>query len=200
MKKIIISTVVLALVLCLGISALVLALIPVGANDKVQVPHAVYIYNAETQNHPMKRISYANIDGQEEQLKKLNKIYNAFNHGFQQKALSALFNGELDLGTEVNYSKSLETMSKNYKETNKFTVVFYYKDKQMIKYDGKEYGYNYLFFEVSSKNERAEVIMGLNTTLSSDEGSGIETINYNYYLKTKANFVELYNYLSDLVL
>ena len=199
MKKIIISTVVLALVLCIGISALVLALIPVGANDKVEVPHAIYVYNAETKTYANGRKEYSTIEGEEKQLKIKNEIYNAFNHGFQQKALAALFKGELDLGTEVDYSQSPINMSKNLNSTNKFTVVFYYKAEQKVKYNGKEFAYQYLFFEVPSNNSREDIVMGLKDKSSFPNDVGISDINYNYSLKTKANFTELYNYLSDLV-
>lgn len=199
MKKIIISTVVLALVLCIGISALVLALIPVGANDKVEVPHSIYVYSAETKNSANGRKEYSTIEGKDEQLKIKNKIYNAFNHGFQQKALAALFKGELNLTTEVDYSQSPINMSKNLDSTNKFTVVFYYKTEQKVKYGEKEFAYQYLFFEVSSNNSRQEVVMGLKDKSSFPNDASVGMVNYNYSLKTKANFTELYNYLSDLV-
>ena len=48
MKKIIITSVVIGLVLILGISTLVLALIPTGINNKIEKPNEIYISSSLT--------------------------------------------------------------------------------------------------------------------------------------------------------
>ena len=73
MKKIIITSVIVGLVLLLGISTLILGLIPVGMNDKVNVPDDVYIYCPEVYSTPSKRREYRHRDGQDD-INKINKI------------------------------------------------------------------------------------------------------------------------------
>ena len=75
MKKIIITSVIVGLVLCLGIATLILGLVPVGMNDKVNVPDEVYIYCSQVYNTPSKRREYRHRDGQED-ISKINKINN----------------------------------------------------------------------------------------------------------------------------
>ena len=200
MKKIIITSVIVGLVLCLGIATLILGLVPVGMNDKVNVPDEVYIYCPQVYNTPSKRREYRNRDGQED-ISKINKIYDTFIDSFSQKALAALFKGELNEGTEAGYTGAKrDTISKNFKTEGKITIVFRYKDAQVLKYENKKQEYNYLYFEIDATNERSEVIMGVSEDITSDEGDyPNENISYNYYYKAKANFSNLYKYVAGLV-
>ena len=104
LKTIIICSVSIALILCIGVFTLVMALVPVGYNDIVEKPTEVYIYNAKTNNLPSNRLSLRTRD--EADVAKINKIYNLFNDGFQQNALSAMFRGELKEGNKTKYTKS----------------------------------------------------------------------------------------------
>ena len=200
MKKIIITSVIVGLVLLLGISTLILGLIPVGMNDKVNVPDDVYIYCPEVYNTPSKRRNYLHRDGQDD-INKINKIYNTFIDSFSQKALAALFSGELNEGVEACYTGTKrETISKNFKTEGKMTIVFHYKEAQELKYNNTKEKYNCLYFELDATNERSEVIMGVSETIPSDEGDyPNENISYNYYYKAKANFSNLYKYVAGLV-
>lgn len=199
MKKIVITTVAVAIILCLGIATLVMSLIPVCINDKVAVPDNVYIYCSQTNGLPNKRIELRYRDG-EKDINRINKIYNLFDSSFQQKALNALFSGELNYSTTSDHTEISKSISKNFSSEDKITIVFYFKDKEVIKYKDKEYKYNYLFFEISNEDSRQDVVMGVNTSIPSDESNyPVENISYYYSYKSKANFAELYNYVYDLV-
>lgn len=200
MKKIIITSVIVGLVLLLGISTLILGLVPVGMNDKVNVPDEVYIYCPQVYSTPAKRREYRHRDGQDD-VEKINKIYDTFIDSFSQKALAALFSGELNEGTEAYYTGAKrDSISKNFKTEGKITIVFYYKDAQVLEYENKKQEYNYLYFELDATDARNEVIMGVSEDITSDEGDyPNENISYNYCYKAKANFSELYKYVSGLV-
>ncbi|MBQ9792191.1 MAG: hypothetical protein IJW32_00390 [Clostridia bacterium] len=199
MKKIIITTVAVAIILCLGIATLVMSLIPVNMNDKVAVPDDIYIYCSQTNSLAKKRIELRHRDG-ETDINKINKIYDLFDSAFQQKALNALFKGELNYSTTSDHTEVSKSISKNFSSEDKITIVFYFKDQEVVKYEDKEYKYNYLFFEISGEDSRQEVVMGVNTSIPSDESNyPVENISYYYSYKSKANFAELYKYVSELV-
>ena len=199
MKKIIITTVAVAIILCLGISTLVMSLIPVNMNDKVAVPDEIYIYCSQTNSLANKRIELRHRDG-EADINKINKIYDLFDSAFQQKALNALFKGELNYATTSDHTEVSKSISKNFSSEDKITIVFYFKDQEVLKYEDKEYKYNYLFFEISNEDSRQDVVMGVTTSVPSDESNyPVENISYYYSYKSKANFAELYNYVSELV-
>ena len=102
MKKIVITSVIVGFVLLLGITTLILGLVPVGRNDYVQLPNTVYVYCHKTSDFNSKKAVYKNIEnGNEKDVEKIYKIYNLFNSSFQQKALSALFNGQIGNGTKI---------------------------------------------------------------------------------------------------
>ena len=199
MKKIIITSVIVGLVLLLGISTLILGLIPVGMNDNVNVPDNVYIYCTEFYNTAEKKLTLKHRN--ENELKKINKLYDTFINCFPQKALAALFSGELNEGVEACYTGAKrDTISKNFKTEGKITIVFHYKEAQELKYNNTKEEYNYLFFEIDATNERSEVVMGVSEDITSDEGDyPNENISYNYYYKAKANFSNLYKYVAGLV-
>ena len=194
MKKIIITTVAVVIILCIGFAALAMSLIPTNRNDKVSVPDEVYIYSAQTKWLPKKRLELKNRD--EKDVSKINKIFDIFDEAFQQNCLSALFSGELNFSTTSDWTEGSKQISKNFNSEDKFTVVFYFKDQEVVKYEDKEYKYNYLFFEVTKEDSRHDIVMGLNTTVPSDESDHpVENISYYYSYKSKANFAELYNYI-----
>lgn len=195
LKKIIICSVAIALILCIGVFTLVMALVPVGYNDIVEKPTEVYIYNSKTNGLPSNRLSLRSRD--EADLIKINKIYNLFNEGFRQNALSAMFRGELKEGNKTKYERSSENIiSKNKESTDKFTVVFYYKTDLKVNINNKSYAYNYISFEVSNSKERELKIMAINATLSSDS---LNSISYDYSFEAKLNLSSLYDYLYELV-
>lgn len=199
MKKIIITSVIIGLVLCLGITTLILGLVPVGMNNKVAVPDEIYIYCSEVYETPAKRRAYRYRDGQED-IDKINKIYDTFIDSFPQKALAALFSGELKDGTEAYYTGAKrDVISKNFRTEGKITIFFYYKETQILKYEDKKQEYSYLFFEIDSTDERNEVIMGVADSIGDKSDSENENVSYNYYYKAKANFSELYKYVYGLV-
>lgn len=195
MKKIIISSVAIALVLCFGIFTLVMALIPVGFNDIVEKPSEVYIYSSKTSSLPISRLTLRSME--ENDVAKINKIYDLFNDGFKQNALSALFKGELKDKNETKYVKSSNNIiSKNKNSEDKFTVVFYYKDGLTVECENNKYKYYYVSFEVNSTNKRDLTVMAINNQISSDSMS---TISYDYSFEAKINLNSLYNYLVELV-
>ncbi len=197
MKKIIISSIAIGLALCFGIFALVMSLIPVGYNDIVEKPNEVWIYTSKTSeaNLPNSRYTLRSMD--ENDVEKINRIYDLFNEGFKQNALSALFKGELKDKNEAKYVKSSNNIiNKNKNSEDKFTVVFYYVDSLIIEANGKKDSYNYIAFEVDSTNERDLTVMAVTKNMSSDSMS---TISYDYSFEAKINLNSLYNYLTDLV-
>lgn len=199
MKKIIITTVAVAIILCLGIATLVMALIPVGMNDKVAVPDEIYIYTSQTNSLANKRIELRHRDG-ETDINKINKIYNLFDSAFQQNALSALFSGELNYTTTSDHTEVSKSISKNFSSEDKITLVFYFKNERTVKYENQEYKYKYLFFEITNENSRHDVVMGLNKSIPSDESDyPVENMSYYYSYKSKANFADLYKYVSQII-
>ena len=195
LKKIIICSVAIALILCIGVFTLVMALVPVGYNDIVEKPTEVYIYNSKTNGLPSNRLSLRSRD--EADVSKINKIYDLFNDGFQQNALSAMFRGELKEGNKTKYERSSENIiNKNKESTDKFTVVFYYNTKLKVTVNERTCEYQYVSFEVSNSKERELKIMAINPTLSSDS---LNSISYDYSFEAKLNLSSLYDYLYELV-
>lgn len=205
MKKIVITSVIVGLVLLLGITTLILGLVPVGMNDYVQLPNTVYVYCHKTSDLNAKKDVYKNIEnGNESDVEKIYKIYNLFNNSFQQKALSALFNGQIKNETKIvrNEKGVSQTISKNRSEDDEnITLVFGYKNPQKLVYNGEEIEYSYLFFEISSDDEMKNVIMGVRTEdpAGEDGDEELETIAYVYSYQTLANFSQLYSYVDGIV-
>jgi len=199
MKKVIISTVVVVLLLAVGITTLVLGLIPVGMNDVINMPDKVYIYCENTKDLPDKRLSLKSRE--ENDLKKISNIYTTFNRCFQQKALKALFNNEFGKGIDSNYNEVSQNLSKNFDSSTKFTVVFCFKDgnEQTIKADNKTYKYNRVYFELTNDGTWQDVVMAVTKESNTSDSSSISRISYNYYYSSKANFKELYDYVKNLV-
>ena len=196
-----ISISLVVIILCLAIVTLVMALVPVGSNDKINLPDEVYIYSNQTKSLPYKRMTfYKSLDSDS---KKINDIFDSFNDGFKQNALSALFKGELGKGLSTNYKRTaiVDPMSKNYDNDNAYTVVFHYKEAEVLNYNNETYKYNYLFFEVKDIDAWDEVIFGVSTGSQINEDDNeisSETIPYNYSYSTKASLSKLHNYLSNL--
>lgn len=193
MKKIIITSVVIGLVLILGVSTLVLALIPTGINNKIAKPNEIYITSSLTTSFPDKALTYRDRD--EEDRDVISNIYSVFSHSFEQKLLSAIFNGELHEEIEPEYSKKSTYLSKNTSTEDKITIVFKYTNSQAITVGDKSTTYKYLFFEITPTNERAEVVMGLSSNITISNSN----YYYNYSFVGKANFSKMFNYVNGLI-
>ena len=205
MKKIVITSVIVGIVLLLGVTTLILGLLPVGMNEYVQLPNTVYVYCHKTSDFNAGKEIYKNIEGgSDSDVEKINTIYNLFNSSFQQKALSALFNGQIKNKTEIvkNEKGISKTISKNRGEDDEnITLVFCYKNPQKLEYNGEEIEYTYLFFEISAEDEMKNVVMGVRSEdpAGEDGDEGLETISYIYSYQTLANFSELYEYVNEVV-
>lgn len=193
MKKIITTSIILGLVLIIGISTLVLALIPIGINDKIGKPNEIYIASSQTTTYPNSALTYRDRDVEDRDF--ISNIYSVFSRSFEQKVLSALFRGEVKDEIKTNYNKKSESLSKNTTTEDKFTIVFKYNTSQNIKAGEKGGTYKYLFFEITSSGERSEVVMGV----SSDITVSSSSYHYNYSYIGKANFGEMFKYIKGLV-
>lgn len=199
--KLIIISVVVSLILCMGVSILVMALVPVTNNDRINKPNEVYIYSSKTSSLPNKRLSLRDWDKNEEDVQKINKIYTTFNNGFKQNCLSALFSGELGKGLETSHHPMSKDMDKNYSSSDAFTVVFYYKETKYLIEGNEDSAYNYMFFEVKNINYRQEIKIGTSKELSSDSSeTSNSTIPYYYSITAKVNNLgNVYNCLLQYV-
>lgn len=211
MKKVIICSVSIGLVLVLGIAALILALIPVNRNSIIEKPNAIYIINDTTWDNS-NDISKAyvlqdyreNIEGEKTDVEKIDEIFRLFNTGFGQNALTALFKGEINdrMTSEHRDSSNTGSMTKNTSSTTAFSVFFYYRDTKTMILDDEEFQYNWLFFEITENDEFSYKVFGVrnHTSTTSDfltSSSSPITFSYNY--NAKANFNGLYDYLLELV-
>ena len=197
MKKIIISAVSIALILAIGITTLVLALIPTGFNDSIEKPYAIYVMNSKTSEFYNGALSFKEREDDQEARDTISNIYSMFCHSFEQKTLNAIFNKELGEGLTTSYTSTSKTISKNSSSEEKITIVFQYKTSKKIKAlnNTKEYSYNYLFFEISNIDERQDATFAVRSDLTLDNSS----YQYNYSFSGKANFSNLYNYVSSLI-
>jgi len=196
MKKILVTSIIIGIVLIVGIATLILGLIPVNMNDKITTPNEIYVYSASTNYLANKRLEYRARS--EKDSVKLNRIYYLFNQSFQQKALKALFSGELGKGLEIKHTAVSENMSKNYTNEENITVVFYYKDGIKIECEGYELTYNYAFIELTNTDERQDFVIGLSDYLSSDDDD-IAYVTYRFSFHGKANVKQLYDYVFSLI-
>ena len=212
MKKVIICSVSIGLVLVLGVAALILALIPVNRNSIIEKPNEIYIINktiweSENTHDPSNAYvlrDYREVNGEKTDEERIDEVFRLFNAGFGQNALTALFRGELNdrMTSEHRDSSNTGSMQKNTSSTTAFSVFFYYRDTKTMVLDGEEFEYNWLFFEVSEDDEFSYKVFGVrnHTSTTSDfltSSSSPVTFNYNY--NAKADFSELYDYILELV-
>lgn len=197
MKKIIICTVSIGLVLVVGLTALIMALVPVGQNNFIVKPTTIYFLNETTKKNDSEWCKFRSNYSQDEK-DKLNELYRVFNEGFSQKALTALFKGELNDRVETHYEKSVGT--ENYVRRNgdstHLTLVFEYSEEQTIKVDDRSYNYKYLFFQIDNSTERVEYLFGVSNSVSLDSSSNY--LSYNYWFTTKMNATKLYDHIASL--
>lgn len=194
MKKIIISSVVIALVLILGITTLTLALIPIGINNKIERPNEIYICSSQTTSYPNSTLAFLDFDEEEKDV--ISNIYSKFSRAFEQKILSALFKGELKDEIKTSYSRVSTYIGKNTSTEDVITIIFKYNNKQTIEVEGKTpTTYDSLLFEIKPKDERVNVELGVRTDTNIENSS----YYYNYSYKAKANFSSLYEYVLDLI-
>lgn len=201
-KKIIILSVTLGIVAVIAISTLILALVPVNKNTVIERPNAIYITNNKTKEYGG-NCAYDNIkDTTSSGSRMLNEFMNAFNAGFEQKALISLFNGQMNEGFETGYvdvAGSSERISKNYDSTEKFTVIFEYNDTKTINVEsrGLSFEYKYLFFEVTNADGRELVTFGVMKDSYSMDGS-YSNLSYKYYYTAKVNLKGVYKYINTI--
>ncbi len=202
MKKIIICTVSIGLVLVVGLTALIMALVPVGQNNFVVKPTNIYLYNTNTTDDDSKRVTLLTDNPFEDNTQAINAIYKVFNESFSQKALTALFKGELGDKVETHYENSAGAT--NYVartgDSTKLTIVFDYSSNlQTIKVGDKEFEYKYLFFQINDSTERSEVIFGVNDKNidSSFENKGTSNLSYKYWFTAKMDMTKLYDYFAE---
>lgn len=210
MKKVIICSISIGLVLLLGITALVLALIPVNKNSVIEKPNAVYIINDVTWDTTQKYYDLMDYkddgNGNKKDQPKIDEIFRLFNSSFGQNALTALFRGQLNEKMEQNYSSSNKTdINKNSSSTTAFTVYFQYKEMRKIVVDGKEYEYNILFFEVAENDSFEIKNFGTIKVSDSDPYAPPSTLtsstntSYKSYYTARADFSKLYDYINEIV-
>ena len=194
MKKVIICSVSIGLVLVLGVAALILALIPVNRNSIIEKPNEIYIINDTTWDNSNNESSkafelrdYREVNGEKVDEERIDEVFRLFNAGFGQNALTALFRGELNdrMTSEHRDSSNTGSMQKNTSSTTAFSVFFYYRDTKTMVLDGEEFEYNWLFFEVSEDDEFSYKVFGVrnHTSTTSDfltSSSSPVTFNYNY--------------------
>lgn len=207
-KKIIIISVVGGLVALIALATLILALVPVNKNTTIDTPNAIYITNKNTKYEENGSggggyCAYENIkDTTSNGTRMLNEFMNAFNSGFEQKALVSLFNGQMNEGFETGYvdvAGSSERISKNYDSTEKFTVIFEYNQTKTITVEsrGLSFEYKYLFFEVTKTEGRELVTFGVMKDSYSMDGS-YSNLSYKYYYTAKVNLSVLYKYICTI--
>lgn len=190
MKKIIISSIVVGLILILGVTTIILAVVPVGFNQTIARPNEITIVYSKTKDLSPDALVYR--DRNEDDVKIISNLYSTFCHAFEQKALSAIFNGEMNKGVEENYlNKGSKSISNNRNEDKKITICFKYSTNKKI----KDYSYKYLFFEITNANERDDQVFAVSSSYSATSFSNY----YNYYYSGKANFSSLFNYIETLV-
>lgn len=200
MKKIIICTVSIVLVLVVGLTALIMSLISVGENNFIEKPTAIYLLNTTTTENKDEGVCFDPPKGLlswEDEEKEINNIYNAFNEGFSQKALNALFRGEINDKVETHYEKSIETEKyiKKDGDSTHLTLVFYYDEVKEIKVNNTIYQYQYLFFQIDNSSERKEVVFGVSKDVSFSSSS--TNLSYNYWFTAKTNTSKLYDYIAS---
>lgn len=194
MKKIIITSIVVALVLIIGITTLTLALIPVGINNNIERPNEIYICSTDTKAFPYSTLAYLDIDDEEKD--EITNIYSKFSHAFEQNLLSAIFKGETKDEMTTNYHKISNSISKNTSKEDVITIIFKYNEKQTIKVEGREPAtYDSILFEITPNDERVNVEIGARTDTNIENS----TFYYNYSYNAKANFCDLYEYVKYLI-
>ena len=193
MKKIIICSVVVALVLILGITTLTLALIPIGINSKIDRPNEIYICSSQTSSYPNGSLTYLDIDPNETD--EISNIYSKFSRAFEQNMLSALFKGELKSDITANYNRVSSYISKNTSKDDKITMIFKYGQNKKIEVGEKSTTYNALIFEITSADERVDVVLGVSSNANIENS----TFYYNYFFTAKANFKGLFEFVNDLI-
>ena len=210
MKKVIICSVSIGLVLVLGVAALILALIPVNRNSIIEKPNEIYIINKTTYEESRDESKafvlrdYKETNGVKTDEERIDEVFRLFNAGFGQNALTALFRGELNdrMTSEHRDSSNTGSMQKNTSSTTAFSVFFYYRDTKTMVLDGEEFEYNWLFFEVSEDDEFSYKVFGVrnHTSTTSDFlSSSTSPVTFNYNYNAKVNFSELYDYILELV-
>lgn len=195
MKKIIICSVAVALVLILGITTLVLALVPIGINNKIDRPNEIYVCSKATSGSSFANGALSFYDFDQKDTDTISDIYSKFSHAFEQNMLSALFKGELKADINANYNRVSSYISKNTSSDEKITVLFKYNQSKKIEVGDKSTTYNALIFEITSKNERTDIVMGVSSNANIENS----TFYYNYFYTAKANFSGLYEFIAHLI-
>lgn len=213
MKKVIVTTISITLVLVLAIGSLVLALIPVNKNNTIAKPDEIYIMNKITSDNTNNKFADKSLhfkySRNDVSAQTIDSFYDVFNSSFGQNLLLAILRGELGDGliaekyADGNYSTG--SISKNYSTNNAFTVVFRYNEDKNLKYNDTNQKYNYLFFEVKNEDYKTSVSFGVsyfdhtknNGSLVSNNTS-YSSFSYTYKYSAKINTFDMYNFLTNL--
>lgn len=195
-------------IMALGVITLIMALVPVGSNDAINLPNDVYIYTNLRGTEADKekgKIELHRRNGTGKDAEKINEIFNLFNEGFrQQKALTALFNGEMGKGLEFvdNYALNKTPSIDKYKDDDEhITLVFCYNDPQPVKNAPSGYkGYEYVCFTVTNSDKLQDIMIGLPSSLNSDDSeSSRPNIGFQYSFNGKMSTRGLYKYVYSLL-
>lgn len=204
--KYIVSISLVVLVMALGVITLIMALVPVGSNDAINLPNDVYIYTNLIDKERGK-IELHRRDGSGDDARKINEIFNLFNDGFrQQKALTALFNGELGKGLEFVDNEAENNGQDKYLDKYKdeeehITIALCYNEEQKVEGAPENYkGYKYVCFTVTKSVDLQDIILGLPSSLNSEDSeSSSPRIYFQYSLNGKMSTQGLYNYVYELL-
>lgn len=208
--KSIISISIVVIVIAVGIATLILGLVPVGSNEDINLPNRVYIYTnlVGKDNGGNGIYSLSRRDGTGKDAEKINKIFDLFNDGFrQQKALTALFNGDLGKGLEVveNGTDAEKIINKYKNEEEHITIVFSYNEDQKIKGKASDVynkdKYRNVCFTITKNNSLQDIILGLpDSSLSFEESeNNTDIIAFSQFFRGKMVTGKLYDYVYSLL-
>lgn len=192
------------ILMSLGIITLIMGLVPVGSNDAINLPDYIYIYTNNIGGTQNKDVGKIEIHRRGDDATRVNKIFDLLNQGFQQKALTAMFRGELGDGLNFvdNRAEGKNTTINKYKDDiDKITIVFCYDNAQKVEGSDKNYtGYKYVCFTVEDSTEWRDITFGLPSSLNTPESeSSSPSLSYQYSFNGKMSTSGLYKYVRSIV-
>ena len=194
MKRIIILTVSLCLVGALALTTILMAVIPVGKVVNIAMPDAkVYVSTSKTKDlQPYGCLTLRGKDAaNQNDQETIENIWKAFQESSKQKALTALFNGNLAEGIKFETLTTSKTFNRKQTAENKAKVVFEYSEAQEIpEVEGKTY--KLIYFEIEDLDERTELVVYLGDWNYSND----ITVRHSYTMN--GNFADLYDLLINL--
>lgn len=200
--KYIVSISLVVLIMTLGIITLIMGIVPVGGNDAINLPDQVYIYSNwyGTENGKL-RLRRGEGEENKAETERINQIFNLLNDGFKQKALSALFRGELGKGLEYN-KDGAGSINKYKDDENNITIMFVYSssNEQLADKNDITSNYRYLCFTVNNSTEWKDITFGLGVDYNTeDDESSKPEYYYSRNFSGKMDTSELYKYVYSLI-